>query len=140
MKRFHPKQETTLFKCILFAFFAMATLLLGLLSRSALIPSGTLFTIYGGDILWAAMVYWGIALLVPRKPATVPLISALLFSFSTEFLQLNHAPWLMNLRATTLGALVLGHGFLVSDFICYTLGIGCAFCIDYFMIRIRSEH
>ena len=139
MKRIHPIQDKALFRFILFGILAVTTLLLGLLSRSDLITNGTLFTTYGGDILWAAMVYWGVALLVPQSTATTPLKVALIFSFLIEFSQLSHATWLMNLRATTLGALVLGHGFLFSDLICYTIGIGGAFCIDQFLIRVSKE-
>ena len=36
---------------------------------------------------------------------------------------LYHAPWIDNLRQTTLGGLVLGFGFLWSDIFCYTIGI-----------------
>ena len=39
-----------------------------------------------------------------------------------ETLQLWHPPFLEALRATTLGGLVLGYGFLWSDLVCYTVG------------------
>ncbi|MFM8818855.1 MAG: DUF2809 domain-containing protein, partial [Phycisphaerales bacterium] len=37
--------------------------------------------------------------------------------------QLHHAPWIDGIRATRLGALVLGSGFLWSDIACYAVGV-----------------
>ncbi|MBD3879661.1 MAG: DUF2809 domain-containing protein, partial [Quinella sp. 1Q5] len=42
--------------------------------------------------------------------------------FLIELSQLWHPPFLEALRATTVGGLVLGYGFLWSDLVCYTVG------------------
>ena len=47
-----------------------------------------------------------------------------------EISQLYHAPWIDSIRATTLGGLILGFGFLWSDLICYTVGIVIGAIID----------
>ena len=46
--------------------------------------------------------------------------------------QLYHAEWIDNIRATTLGGLVLGYGFLWSDLVAYTIGVGVGFLLSLF--------
>ena len=55
-----------------------------------------------------------------RTPLNFP--AALAVSFLIELSQLWHPPFLEALRATTIGGLVLGYGFLRSDLVCYTVG------------------
>ena len=43
---------------------------------------------------------------------------------------MSHAPWLEALRRTTLGGLVLGFGFLWTDFVCYATGIWMGVAAD----------
>ena len=87
---------------------------------------------YAGDTLWAAMVYWGISFLFPFTHLLRRATIALLFSYCIEVSQLYQADWINVIRGTTLGALVLGHGFLWSDMLCYTIGGGLAVLIDFF--------
>ena len=87
---------------------------------------------YAGDTLWAAMVYWGISFLFPFTHLLRRATIALLFSYCIEVSQLYQADWINVIRGTTLGALVLGHGFLWSDMLCYTIGVGLAVSIDFF--------
>ena len=87
---------------------------------------------YAGDTLWAAMVYWGISFLFPFTHLLRRATIALLFSYCIEVSQLYQADWINVIRGTTLGALVLGHGFLWSDMVCYTIGVGLAVLIDFF--------
>ena len=87
---------------------------------------------YAGDTLWAAMVYWGISFLFPFTHLLRRATIALLFSYCIEVSQLYQADWINVIRGTTLGALVLGHGFLWSDMLCYTIVVGLAVLIDFF--------
>ena len=48
---------------------------------------------------------------------------SLALAFLVEISQLYHAPWIDSIRQTTLGGLVLGFGFLWTDFVCYSVGI-----------------
>ena len=64
---------------------------------------------------------------------------ALSFSYCIEISQLYQADWINAIRGTTLGALVLGHGFLWSDILCYTVGVGLAILID-FTLFINKEY
>jgi hypothetical protein len=54
----------------------------------------------------------------------------LLFCYLIELQQLYNAEWIIAIRNTTLGNYILGQGFLWSDLVCYTFGVGVAFCID----------
>ena len=58
----------------------------------------------------------------PLKNPKLTLIISLLICYSIEFLQLYKANWIVNIRNSTMGSLILGHGFLWSDIVSYTLG------------------
>lgn len=90
---------------------------------------------YGGDTLWAAMVFVLLALTWRRATTVVLAGAAIGVAFAVEFSQLYHAAWLDTLRATTLGALVFGQGFLRSDLVCYTAGVLLAAAVDVALLR-----
>ncbi|WP_410503428.1 DUF2809 domain-containing protein [Hymenobacter sp. AT01-02] len=68
-------------------------------------------------------MFWLVGLGWPRWSSWRVVGVAAGFALAIELSQLCHTPWLMQLRATRLGALVLGHGFLWSDLACYGVGI-----------------
>lgn len=86
---------------------------------------------YSGDTLWAAMVYFGLRFLFPSVSVLKAATISLLFSYCIEISQLYQADWVNSVRNTTFGALILGHGFLWSDMVCYTVGILLISIIDY---------
>ena len=95
---------------------------------------------YLGDALWAVMIYLFAALLLKnRKPSLITLLS-LSFCYLIEISQLYHAPWIDAIRNTRLGGLVLGFGFLWTDIIAYTLGIGVMLAIEsvYFWFKQKK--
>lgn len=94
---------------------------------------------YSGDTLWAAMVYFGFRFLFPFSPAIRTACWALLFSYCIEISQLYQADWINAIRGTTLGALILGHGFLWTDMICYTVGIALSFAADYYISKLNNR-
>ena len=114
---------------ILYLILTIITIILGLSSRKV---SGLpqIISAYSGDILWALMMFLIIAFIFKKK-STIFIISwAIILSFGIEISQLYHAPWIDSIRATTLGGLILGFGFLWSDLICYTVGIVFGAIID----------
>lgn len=115
---------------LVYGLLTVAVLLLGLASRrySAWLPP--FVHAYVGDVLWTLMVFLGFAMLFKRQPTRTIAWLALLFSFGIEISQLYHAPWLDNLRATRLGGLVLGFGFLWTDLFCYSVGIAVGVLVD----------
>jgi hypothetical protein len=94
--------------------------------------------VHAGDALWAAMVYWGGAFVFPRLPVWSLVTAAASFSLAIELSQLSSHPILAHARATRLGALVLGHGFLWVDLLRYATGIILAAMLDVVVVRLRS--
>ena len=94
---------------------------------------------YGGDTLWAVMSYFLICFITPSTAGKTNLVMALILSFSVESSQLYQAPWVLDIRASKIGGLLLGHGFKVSDLICYTLGNVSGFVADKFFRTWKSE-
>ncbi|MFM7817901.1 MAG: DUF2809 domain-containing protein [Verrucomicrobiota bacterium] len=96
---------------------------------------------YGGDALWAWMVFLGITALFPRS-RTLPLAAvALGIAWTVEFLQLHHGAWLDAARSTQLGRLALGTTFNPPDLIAYGVGIGVGAAMDRRNLgrRVRSS-
>lgn len=69
------------------------------------------------------MVFVGLGLVAPAWPTGRIAIVALTIAYGVEVSQLYHAPWIDHLRQIPLLRLVLGEGFLWSDFVCYTVGV-----------------
>jgi hypothetical protein len=106
---------------------------LGLGSRSGLVPLPSFVAAYAGDTLWTMMVYVSLILFWPRLSVRWALGLSLGFSFLIELSQLYRAPWIDAVRANRLAALVLGRGFLASDLACYTAGALLAAAADWLL-------
>lgn len=96
---------------------------------------GVVFQDVVGDALWAAMVTWWIAALVPGASLRTRLPVSLAICFAVEVSQRYHAPTLEALRRTTAGHLVLGSGFDPRDFVSYTLGVLVAMLVERVLLR-----
>ena len=106
--------------------YAIATALIigtGLLWRSGIVPLPVFLAKYGGDALWALVVFLCFGFAFSRSSTTRIALVALCFSWSVEFLQLYHVPWLDGIRSTRLGHLVLGETFNSPDLLAYVIGI-----------------
>ncbi len=107
---------------------------LGLLSRRIrFIPDAF------GDALWAMVVYCCFRILLIRRKRITAAAAALLTSFAVEFSQLLNPDWLVKLRSTFIGHMLLGQGFLWTDLIAYTVGIACIYCITVFISVCRKR-
>ncbi len=95
----------------------------GLLWRSRLLPLSSFIAKYGGDALWALVVFLGFGLLLRRASTWRVALIAVCFAFSIEFLQLYHADWIDLIRSSRIGHLVLGSTFNGPDLIAYGVGI-----------------
>jgi hypothetical protein len=107
------------------------TMFVGFMSRR-LTTGGDFIHDYVGDAIWAGMIYFGFRFLLPSAKLMSAVIAALTFCYAIEISQLNQSEWLNSLRHTILGGLILGFGFLWSDFLMYTIGIGLAALLDIF--------
>ncbi len=106
------------------------TILLGLFSRKWGILLPSFVAQNAGDMLWAMMVYFGFRLLLVSKSTLTAIWLSFFFSFGIEFSQLYQEDWINQIRGTTLGALILGKGFLAEDLVRYTVGIIVASVLD----------
>ena len=113
-----------------YALLVAGTIALGLASRrfAAFLPA--LLQKNAGDALYATMTYWGLALLAPRARPRSLAATATGWCFAVELAQLYHAPAIDTVRATRLGALVLGSGFRPLDLVCYVVGVGLAVALE----------
>ncbi len=53
-----------------------------------------------------------------------------MFCFAVEFSQLYQAEWIIMIRQTKIGGLILGYGFLWSDLLCYAAGVSAGIIIE----------
>jgi Protein of unknown function (DUF2809) len=83
-----------------------------------------------GDALWASMIYFGFRACFAHKKICFALWCSIAFCFAIEFSQLYQANWINQIRGTTLGALVLGKGFLAVDLVRYSAGIAVSSLLD----------
>ena len=114
---------------------------MGLGWRSGKLPFPGFAAKYGGDALWAWMVFLGLTVLFPRG-RTLPLAAvALGIAWTVEFLQLHHGAWLEAARSTQLGRLAQGTTFNPPDLIAYGVGIGVGAAMDWRNLgrRVRTS-
>ncbi|KKZ93204.1 hypothetical protein B4147_2440 [Bacillus wiedmannii] len=119
---------------LLYALFTIVIIILGLSSRKLAFALPHLLNAYLGDALWALMIFTGFGFLFPKIHTKKVAFISLLFCYGIEVSQLYHAEWIDSIRATTLGGLVLGYGFLWSDIVAYTIGVGIGMFCE-FMLR-----
>ena len=107
---------------------------LGLLSRRVkFVPAAC------GDALWAMMVYCCFRIVLIRKPMIISAVAALITSFAIEFSQMLTPDWLVKIRSTFLGHMLLGQGFLWSDLLAYTIGIAVIYGLTALIRKGVSE-
>jgi hypothetical protein len=95
----------------------------GLLWRSGLFPLPVSVAKYGGDALWALLVFTGFGFLFNTVSTVRVAVLAACFSACVEFSQLYHAAWIDAVRSTRLGRLALGSTFNAPDLLAYAAGI-----------------
>jgi hypothetical protein len=123
-----------------YAAFLLAVILLGLASRAYSPPLPPFVRAPVGDALWPLAAYLTIAFLSPRLPVRWVAATAGLFSLAVELSQLYHAPWIDSLRQIRVAALLLGHGFLWSDLVCYGVCIGVGILAEILTARHPSAN
>ncbi|XEC93084.1 DUF2809 domain-containing protein [Paenibacillus tarimensis] len=111
-------------------------IILGLGSRTGAGWLPDFISAHAGDTLWASMIYFGFRALFPRWRLIVLGGISLLFCFVIECTQLYQAGWINAVRNTTIGALVLGRGFLYADLARYSAGIALAALFDLLLMKL----
>jgi hypothetical protein len=85
---------------------------------------------YGGDVLWAMMIYLLFSLLFPATQRWRRVALALVITWGIEFSQLVQTDWLNAIRSLKLGGLLIGYSFSWSDLVCYAGGIGAGALLE----------
>lgn len=111
------------------------TIIIGLASRYFSNYFPEIINLGLGDALWALMMYWMIAFVFPAVSIRNLTALALSVCFLVEFSQLIQVDWLNTLRSNRFAALVLGQGFLWSDFLAYTIGVVSGMLIEINLMR-----
>ena len=93
---------------------------------------------YPGDALWALAVALGWRALRLRARTRDIALLALATSVGVEFAKLWQAPWLVQLRHTTLGHLLLGQVFSWQNFVAYGVGVLAGAALDRRLVRPTS--
>ena len=116
--------------------YVVAVIALGLASREfpSLFPA--IFGKYPGDALWALMVFVGLAFVKPTASTAQLSVLAFAISCGIEFSQLYQAPWLNEIRGTTIGHLVLGSTFSWPDTGAYAVGVLVGSLIDALIVGV----
>jgi len=118
------------------AFFGMlAAAALGLASRRTALQEVPVIGEYGGDVCWAMAAYAMVRVLAPRASVPAALLVAGAMSLAVELSQLIDIALLNDLRQNAFVALLIGHGFLWSDLVCYAAGIAIAAIVDRLACR-----
>lgn len=120
---------------ILYCLLVITTIIVGLASRKFAYLLPDFINLGLGDALWALMMYWIIGFIVPRLSIRNLAIATLAICFVVELSQLWQTDWLNAIRNNRFGALVLGRGFLWSDLIAYSLGVGMGVLLEYFFLK-----
>jgi hypothetical protein len=119
----------------------MATILAGLGLR--LLPLGPPFPLakWGGSVLWAAMVYWLVAALLPNLRAITAAAVAGVVAGTVEMVRLYHSPGLDAFRLTLAGKLLLGRVFSPWHPVVYWATITLAAALDWTLLRrfVRAQ-
>ena len=114
---------------------ALVTIVCGLVWRLAPLGLPAVFVKYGGSALWAVMVYWLVAFVLPRKtPRSLGFLAAVV-AVGVECLKLYHSPGLDAFRHTLAGKLLLGRVFSLQDIAVYWLAIVAISFVDAFVKR-----
>ncbi len=96
------------------------TIIIGLLSRSDMIPE--FIYPFLGDYLYAIMYFFIAGFVFSEMESWKIALVSIFICYAIELAQFYQADWIENIRSYKLGGLILGHSFLWSDMICYTLG------------------
>jgi hypothetical protein len=124
------------------AAFASAVLIAacGLTVRHNAATFAPFFRNYAPDSLWALMILCLAVTLWPRRSLRVTIAISLGFCILIECSQLLQPPILVTLRATRIGGLVLGRGFLWSDIVCYAVGVALGSLAAHYAGRFATRH
>jgi Protein of unknown function (DUF2809) len=108
------------------------TIPLGLGSRIRGLPMPGMVRTYGGDVLSATCIFFGIRYVAHQRNLLRCCAIGFIICVLIELQQLYTGKWLVQLRDDTFLGILLGHGFLWSDIACYAVGTAIGATISFF--------
>ncbi len=117
---------------------ALATIALGLFSRTDFNLFPQALGKYPGDAFWALLVFLILTIVKPAWPTKALAILAFGISCADEVSQLYQAPWINSIRANFFGHIVLGSSFSWLDLLSYAVGAGLGIGID--LLLFSTSH
>lgn len=121
---------------MVYACFILGVIPLGLATRHFELFPGFVKS-YAGDALWALTLYLVIRIILIRTKFSIVGALSLFLAFCVEISQLLDYSWLIAVRETVLGVLVLGRDFLLSDLVCYAVGVSIGILLDVLIEKRR---
>ncbi len=91
------------------------------------------------DALWAMAIFMFIRLLRLNWSTARVTLAAIAVAFGIEFLKLSDSPWLQSLRATWIGAVLLGRYFHLGDLLRCAAGIAAGIAADAAIGRASNK-
>jgi hypothetical protein len=107
----------------LYALVAVLVVGIGLLWRSGQLPLSSFIAKYGGDALWALLVFCLFGFIFRRISTARLFLISICFAWAIEFSQLYHAPWIDSIRSMRIGRFILGTTFNLPDLLAYLIGV-----------------
>ena len=98
-----------------------------------------LITEYGGDVLAATCIFFGLRFLLVKWPLLKVAYTSYFICVLIEIQQLYQASWAVKFRNITVVGILLGHGFLWSDIVCYAAGIIIGLLISIVLERMFAK-
>ena len=83
------------------------------------------------------MVYWAVGFVAPSASVTRVAAYAMAISYLDELSQLYQAAWINQIRATTIGHILLGSAFSWLDLLAYTVGVLLCSAIEVVLLKAR---
>jgi hypothetical protein len=112
---------------------------MGLVWRSGYLPLSSFAAKYGGDALWALVVFLGFGFLFCRASTLRIALVSFCFAWAVEFLQLYHVSWIDSLRGSRAGHLILGSTFHGPDLLAYAIGVAVGALGEGIFIRLTRR-
>lgn len=108
-------------------------ILAGLASRQWPLPG--VLAQYPGDALWASALYVLLALLAPAQATRRLALATVTLAWLIELQQLAQPGWLVAVRDSLPGRLLLGHTFHLPDLLAYVAGALFAALLDLHLLQ-----
>ncbi len=105
------------------------TIIIGLFSRTKYLPIPDFMWV--GDVFYGLLIFFILGFLYPNRTKLGIGLTAFTICCLIECSQLYQADWIVLVRETKMGSLILGHGFLWSDLLAYFGGVSLGVLIEW---------